>query len=389
VLLDGSDTPAQRTGGPVFRQIPAEAGALAAMPSDLSPEIGGEPSPRRASDAYESPTHESNDGATGVDLGGAYTRPSPGSNPRPAPRRKPPEHRMAPSPRAATGGKGPAAPANSGNGRNEDDEPERPIEDRILSPRDLAAAFSLDFDSPVPEKNRRSGTARIIAGIIVTALVIVSGVVFAVPSLRGRANRMYQALVADQGDPSFNPIGNTPPRSTPIPPEAKDNSEAKPAAGASAAGAAKNTAADHGTTPTQNVDTPSVGPAQAAPAPTSPAPASGGALANPAVAPSSKPPAVASKPPAVAIPAPGDLAPAVVYPTVSAPTPSTLPINMHATAADFDAARKLHSAGIDAESHHNYLAAEADYQAIEQLPPEAWPADVPLRLAAVQKNLNK
>jgi hypothetical protein len=62
---------------------------------------------------------------------------------------------------------------------------------------------------------------------------------------------------------------------------------------------------------------------------------------------------------------------------------------MHATAADFDAARKLHSAGIDAESHHNYLAAEADYQAIEQLPPEAWPADVPLRLAAVQKNLNK
>jgi hypothetical protein len=270
--------------------------------------------------------------------------------------------------RSAAGRKPPSAPGDPGHGRD-DDEPERPIEDRILSPRDLAAAFSLDFDARRPPETSRRNIGRLVATWLIVGLLASTLVVLAVPGLRSiveyKFNRTYRDLVVQQGDPTVAPLV-TPPPSPP--------SNIRPGS----AVAAPAQAADGATSGTPNPTTPSTGDAGGN------NPTVGATNSHPAPSPGDNTPS----------PQPGpaqtftDLTPTVTYPTVPGSTGADRS-NVKATATDFDTSRTLYRAGIDAESRHDYITAAKDYEAIEELPIEAWPGDIKIRLADVRKNLNK
>jgi hypothetical protein len=99
----------------------------------------------------------------------------------------------------------------------------------------------------------------------------------------------------------------------------------------------------------------------------------------------SQPSAIAAapviKPPAMVQP--------VMYvnkPMVTTPPPAAAAPQEPSVASDDP--RTLMQAGMDAEAHHHFAAAVADYERIESLPSDNWPASLPLRLKLARKELN-
>lgn len=377
VLLDSADgaAPAGRMGPAVFRQVPPEAAALAAISGDVPAAANSDPLAVRAGDSTGLASPESkNGGGAGDPLARANTAAS---------RRKAPAGDLTPnlgnlSGAAGRPGGGGGDPIEPGRGRD-DGESERPIEDRILSPRDLAAAFSMDFDARKPARRRRRNTGSLVAVSLLLAFLVAAVVVLAVPSLRTsvqfQCNQWYEALVAEQGIPTIPPPISPPPATPAKAADGGGTTNVHPApapAGAGIASAPGGAPAGSGTDPSPR------------------SPSAGGSLDGAST--------IASAPggtsPRSAGPAqsPGISTPPVADPMVAPSPSSTQPAdrsNLPATDADYAMSKSLRNAGLDAESRGDYAAAEADYVAIERLPREAWTPNVELLLAQVRKKLNK
>jgi hypothetical protein len=245
--------------------------------------------------------------------------------------------------------------------------PRQTTPDRMLSPRDLAAAFSLHYD-PKTDKPAKGtvpqsfpGKGRRIFAILVVVLILGgAAVTFVVPSIREPSFHWLQKQYY-----RLNAMAQSSPTS--LTPPSEDTG-------------ADSTPTTPKTAPT--VDLPVVQTPQAPSHPAEPSFFQSPPQADTTVTPT-VPAAARNNPvpaPAATITPPKPIDPAVpVGPLPRIPSAADI---SSATSAQLDSiAMQLRAKGMDAESQHNYNLAQYIYEQIEkQLPREHWPADIELRL---------
>ncbi len=256
--------------------------------------------------------------------------------------------------------------------------PRQRPQEGILTPRELAAAFSIQYDPTmdVPGKARRGGIGK---NLLVAAIVLLvfgggASVFYFVPSLRQR----FVAWVQDSAPaPAAPQNSSNQPKSVPdgnpawmndVPNETPSNTTpAKLSSSGSSTASASNSSGS-----ATNNDTPS----------------------NP---PNNTPPASNNSPP----PAPAPVSQNVPPPVVDSPVTTSTPPDP-ATVAAADAASKLRQSsggdldllamklrnnGLDAEARQDFAAAVYYYQQVETLPNDHWPGDIDRLLKNVQKRM--
>jgi hypothetical protein len=253
--------------------------------------------------------------------------------------------------------------------------PRQTAPDRMLSPRDLAAAFSLHYD-PKTDKPAKGiappsfpGKGRRIFAILVVVLLLGgAAVTFVVPSIREPSfhwlqKEYYRLNAMSQSSPTSltPPSEDTGTDSTPTAPKAAPTADLPVA---------------------QTPQTPSH--------PAEPSFFQSPPQADTTVTPTVPPAANDNPAPAVAATAtpPKTTDPSV--PTGQLPHIPTAADISNASSAQLDSiAMQLRAKGMDAESQHNYSLAEYIYEQIEkQLPREHWPADIELRLKYARQMAN-
>lgn len=228
-------------------------------------------------------------------------------------------------------------------------------EESILTARELAAAFQLDFKPP-PNTNRAKRPRRPVRTLFSLLLIgLVAGAI--VLGLRpdwrqtsfAWATEKWSELAASLERPAKPPQASAPP--TQIDPVRTPARDVPPP------------------TPTRQ---PPVPPADSSPPPTPP-PTANVPPPEARVEPRIETP----KPLVVAPPAPTPLAP----PPVAVPAPELTPVpddlNMDQAT---QLASELRLKAIDAQARNDWPLALRCYEQIQRLPREAWPADLPLRL---------
>jgi hypothetical protein len=239
--------------------------------------------------------------------------------------------------------------------------PRQRPQEGILTPRELAAAFSIQYDPTMDAsgKFRRGGSGK---NLLVAALILVvfgggASVFYFVPSLRQRfvawvqdsapapasapQNTSQQKSVPDSNPAWMNNLPDeTPPITTPARLSSSGSSTSGGASNPSGSATAYNTpgAANHSPPSLPAVDSPAT-----TPIPTDPAT------------------------------------------VAAADTASKL---RQSTGGDLDLlAMKLRNNGLDAEARQDYAAAQYYYQQVETLPNDHWPGDIDGLLKNVQKRV--
>jgi hypothetical protein len=224
-------------------------------------------------------------------------------------------------------------------------------QENVLSARDLATAFSLQYD-PHSRSNRQH-KSRLRRAIVMTVVLLLMGggaLVWFVPAFQQRAIAGWRQVVSQFHE--IYPESTVAP--TPI---------AQPPAHLGTAA------------PTDAAPWSAKAPKVEVPITTPPAPITTPTDVKPSPAQANAPDAAQAKTAPSPQPAPSSAAPAA--PESAAPAPS---------AEDLDElAMKLHNEGLDAEARHDYASAVAYYQQIEKLPREHWPADTEQLLSAAQE----
>lgn len=221
-------------------------------------------------------------------------------------------------------------------------------EETILSAKELAAAFRLDFKPPGQQSGRKFGLFRTSAALFLIACVGVGVVMFLRPEFRQQSTDWISAKWAGVRAELDKP--STPPKQTEPP---------KPAP-----------AVVHNEKPKPVTITP-------------PAPKPEVVTPPPEVKPA--PPAVVEKPvePVKPIPAPAPTLP----PTVSANTPAgdlDIPDSLTIPQAK-DLGEKLRKQGMDAADKGDWRTALHYYEQIQRLPREVWPTDLQVRITVAKK----
>ena len=273
----------------------------------------------------------------------------------------------------------------------------------ILTPRELAAAFSIQYD-PTMDGSRqppRGGTAKNLMFAALLLLVIGGGVsvFYFVPSLRERfvawvqdsspapatsaqtSNQQKSVPEATPAWMSYVP-DETPPITTPAKPSSSGTSSVTGASNSTSG----NSSFGNSSSGKSSSGKSSLGP------PTSddklPAPNH-----SPASAENSPPPAPPASPP-VAV---SQNTPPLV---IDSPVTTSTPVDADGSAAetvtklressggDLDSlAMKLRNSGLDAEARQDYTTALYFYQQVESLPNDHWPSDIDRLLKTVQKRI--
>jgi hypothetical protein len=250
--------------------------------------------------------------------------------------------------------------------------PRQRPQEGVLTPRELAAAFSLQYDPTMDNValpgRRRPGNGLITAAILLVAIGGAASTFYFVPSLRER----FVAWVQDTQPPAADSSATT--------------------------AALPKPQAEHSTPPWMvNVpdDVPPVTTAAKAPVsqPPSAQPSSPVAMNTPAPSEQVTTPAPTPAPaPVKAVVAP----PAVVEPVPPPPQDNSSTVAAQANAeklrqsagGDLDElAMELRSNGMDAEARQDYTAAEYYYRQVENLPRDHWPGDIDQLLKNVEKHL--
>ena len=251
--------------------------------------------------------------------------------------------------------------------------PRQRPQEGILTPRELAAAFSIQYDPTMDAtgKLRRSGSGKnlLVAAIMLLAVGGGASVFYFVPSLRQRfvawvqdstpapaavpQNSSSQQKSVPDGNPAwmnYVPV-ETPPVTTP----------AKLSTSGSSTASAANSSGSSTTNNTPN---------------NTPAASNNSPPSTPAAVSQSVPPTVSDSQAIPSIPAD----PATI---AAADTTSKL---RQSTGGDLDLlAMKLRNNGLDAEARQDFAAALYYYQQVETLPSDHWPGDIDRLLKNVQK----
>jgi len=245
--------------------------------------------------------------------------------------------------------------------------PRQRPQEGVLTPRELAAAFSLQYDPnmDVPGARRRRGRPKglLLAAVLLLAVGGALSTFYFVPSLRQR----FIAWVQDSSPAPAGVTGSSLSQSTqqkPLPDPTPDWMTTVP-----------------------NNPPPIVTPPKP-PASALPAVSNDGTPNNPA------PPLPKPAPPAnvVPVPTPSNDSPVAsppppVDPRTTAAAEATEKLRASA-AGDLDTlAMHLRSNGLDAQHRQDYVAAQYYYQQVENLPRDHWPSDIDLLLKEVQKHL--
>jgi len=213
-------------------------------------------------------------------------------------------------------------------------------QDNVLTARDLATAFSLQYEPySRPGQRRKSRLGRAIVMTIVLLLMGGGALIYFVPSLQDKAIAEYHQLVPQSSGSVVTPVRQAH-VTTPAPSDTPPWSAKLP-----------------------KVETPITTPTAPVAAPETPV------AAPTAPSNSSETKAPAPQPAAANLPPASSDAGAVA-----------------ASDEDLDQlAMKLHNQGLDAEARHDYASAVGYYQQIEKLPREHWPADTQELLNAAQQ----
>jgi hypothetical protein len=227
-----------------------------------------------------------------------------------------------------------------------------PTKDKILSARDLASAFSLQFNpnsdpvsSPQPPKTKRRKSAGKLVGIAILVLLLLGGItVMSLPSLRDPTITWIRQ-VAGMAQP---PAGATPTETFKISDADRPDWAMKPPVDATPASTPLQQ-----TTPTDST-------------PTTP---------------------TQSNSPTPATPTPQDSTPQQQpQPQPATPDQHPAPGTPVVSSQDLDAlAMQMRANGLDAEARHDFAAAQYYYEQIEKLPKEHWPADTDQLLKAAKR----
>jgi len=273
--------------------------------------------------------------------------------------------------------------------------PRQRPQEGVLTPRELAAAFSLQYDptmdSSVGGSRRRGGHGILTAAILLLAAGGAASTFYFVPSLRER----FVAWVQDTQPPA--PADNTSTTDSPLPKPLPDHTAPwnvnlpddvppittpqKPAVNDSAVASA-TPVGSNAQTPVQS-QTPTPAPVSDRPVAPPPAPAPAPVVTAPAPQPAPEP---APQPAAVAVAPPAVVKPAVDSSTAVAE--QTVQQLRQSTGGDLDElAMQLRSNGLDAEGRQDFSAAEYYFQQVENLPRDHWPSDIDQLLKEVQQRL--
>ena len=325
------------------------------------------------------------DGGTSLDLQVSdFSPPAPAAAPAPAPAFVPaprPIQRTAPAPAPAPAPvktPAPAAlPARRPNGPVLAERPTPPVMGRdegILSARELAAAFQLDFKPPADANARRKGS--LLRTIV--ALLLIAAVSAAI-TLALRPD--WRTIVFDAAGEKLN-LWKT-----------KLEEPAKPSTSTS------NTAIAKAPTPTAPVKpapapAPKPAPVIEKPAPVAPAPVE--PTPAPAPAPTAETPPVIATPPTPPTPAPDPTpkpipTPPPPVPPTPTPTPPTPSLDLDSLTLDqaIEKASQWRNQAMDAQAKGDWTAAVKLYEQIEKLPRDAWPSDVELKLDIARKRASQ
>jgi hypothetical protein len=270
--------------------------------------------------------------------------------------------------------------------------PKQRPQEGVLTPRELAAAFSLQYDPTMDasRRARRGGNGKNILLVAILLLAVGAGVstFYFIPSLRQRFIAWVQdsspspAISSDNAPSSKRAVPNrtpdwmmTVPDSAPIttkPPKQNSSNNSQVVSGATNS---NDTPAPAKADPESNNSQPSIysqppisksPPVEVAQSTQSQSPPMNQAAQNPA-------PAIQTPPP-----------------VIDTPVTTSTPLDPRASAAadnasklrqssggDLDSlAMKLRSNGLDAEHRQDYVAAQYYYQQVESLPRENWPGDI-------------
>jgi hypothetical protein len=249
--------------------------------------------------------------------------------------------------------------------------PRQRPQEGILTPRELAAAFSIQYDPTMDasSKLRRGGGGGKNLLVVVLLLMLLGGgisIFYFVPSLRQRfiawvQNSEPAPAVVPQNPPNqqksvpdVNPawMNYVPDETPPITTPAKLSSS-----GSATASSASNSS---GTATPSNTLAIANHPAVSAPIPPPPAPA-----------PVIDTPVTTSTP---------------IDPTTAAAADAASKLRQSTNDLD-TLAMKLRNNGLDAEARHDYAAALYYYQQVETLPTDHWPGGIDLLLKNAQKRL--
>jgi hypothetical protein len=229
---------------------------------------------------------------------------------------------------------------------------QRQSPEKILSPRDLAAAFSLQYnpksDLPprapsAPQRAPSRHTGRLIAISMVVLLLAAGVVVMSLPALRTPTLAWLHQMA---GAAQTTPADSVPTETFKISSTDRPDWAMKP---------------------------PPSDPSLQTPVSQTPVPQSNAPTDNPTPPASPNQPVANNPTPAQA-------------PVTPVDNPATPPVKPVASSQDLDAlAMQLRANGLDAESKHDYAAAQYFYEQIEKLPRDHWPADTDQLLKAAQK----
>jgi len=278
--------------------------------------------------------------------------------------------------------------------------PRQRPQEGILTPRELAAAFSIQYDPTMDSSGKprreRGGWGLAVAAVL---LLMVGGgvsVFYFMPTLRARFIAFLQGSstpsavqpnspppaksVPDGNPPWMNYVPDeTPPITTVNKPSGVDSSNNSSPNSSPTSGVASNWNNSPGDPPVIAPDNHSAAPVvNPTPAP-QPPPVGPVAIAqNPTPAPSNPPPANDNST-ATPVPIPNDPGTAAAAETANklkqsfGDDPDTL-------------AMKLRNSGLDAEAKQDYNSARYFYQQVESLPPDHWPSDIDRLLKNAEKH---
>jgi hypothetical protein len=244
--------------------------------------------------------------------------------------------------------------------------PRQRPQEGVLTPRELAAAFSLQYDPnmDVPGARRRRGRPKglLVAAVLLLAVGAAVSTFYFVPSLRQR----FIAWIQDSSPAPGGVTGSSLSQST----------QQKPL-------------------PDPTIDWMTTVPNNPSPIATPPKPpASGSSVPSNGGTPNNSPaPLPKPAPPAniVPVPPPSNDSPAASIPPVDPRTTAAAEATEKLRASvggDLDTlAMKLRWNGKDAEARKDYIAAQYYYQQVENLPRDHWPSDIDQLLKDVQKRL--
>jgi hypothetical protein len=280
---------------------------------------------------------------------------------KPAPRQEPPTQReppSAPTPRLPTPSREPSLPAARSA-------------EKILSPKDLAAAFSLDFKAAAQaEEPPASRSGRRIVRVIGLLLVVGILALIAALALNPPFRRTIFEPISRHVDGLKAKWHSIPPASTPA------------------------TAPSRMPPPSASVQEPSAAPAPVADLPALTPPTS----QKPSAPPDQRPLSLQDLPlpPAHPVPSadlpspPADAKPAIEPPPTSkesTPSPQTTEETASSPIDRSEQVRQLWIKAIDAEGHGDLAGAIRIYEQIKTYPSDLWPVSLELRLEQAKKQL--